>query len=646
VYVETPKLQRLPDALRERTLNALRLAADLGAETATLAGADPIATLVGYARVRNVSKLVAGGSSRSGTSRWLRRPFGERIAERADDLDLTLIRAMTDEGSARDLLQNADASAWRDALRNAKARRSPLSAYAWAGAICAFVTFIASTLIGRIDLANLVMLYLLGVIFAAVKLGRGPGVLLSFLSVAAFDFFFVPPRLSLSVTDTQYLLTFVGMLLTSLVISHLTSSLRREASVAQRREQRTSAMYAMARELAAALTTEQIVGIGSRHVSEVFRSRVAILLPDSADQVKQKVDDPDVKIMLDGPLLDIDVGQWVYDQQKPAGHGTDTLPAAAALYLPLKAPMRTRGVLAVQPEELRLLLVPEQRRQLETFAVLSAIALERVHYVDVAQHATVQMESERLRNSLLSALSHDLRTPLAALYGLSDMLVDSSPPLPPASRETARAISSEARRMNAMVDNLLDMARLQSGHVHLNRQWQPIEEVVGSSLQAVGSALVGHTVLTDLPADLPLVDLDAVLIERVLANLLENAAKYTPKGSVVTIAAHVDGTNLLVTVEDDGPGLPAGREEALFEKFTRGDKESSISGVGLGLAISRAIVEAHQGRIWVEPVNSASGRRGARFCFVLPLGTPPGVPAEESDAATAPERSLEHRSPG
>ena len=291
--------------------------------------------------------------------------------------------------------------------------------------------------------------------------------------------------------------------------------------------------------------------------------------------------------------------------------------------------MRTRGVLALQPEQPRLLLVPEQRQQLETFAVLSAIALERVHYVEVAQQATVQIESERLRNSLLSALSHDLRTPLAALYGLADTLTSAVPPLPDRPLDIARAIGAEARRMNAMVSNLLDMARLQSGAVRLNRDWQPIEEVVGTALVSVGAALAGHTVRTALAPDLPLVAFDAVLIERVFANLLENAAKYTPIGSEVTVSARAVSPDLLVSVADNGPGLPAGREERLFEKFSRGERESATPGVGLGLAICRAIVEAHGGRIWVESVAAPAPHHGARFFFTLPLGTPPSMPAGE-----------------
>jgi two-component system sensor histidine kinase KdpD len=648
VYVETPALQRLPDARRERTLNALKLAAELGAETATLAGADAVTALIGYAQARNVSKLVAGASSRTGPRRWLRRPFGERIAERAGELDLTLIRASAerDGGEPRRLL-NTTANAWREALSAARERRSPPRAYALALLICAAVTLLSSQLIDRIDLANLVMLYLLGVIFTAVKLGRGPGVVLSFLSVAAFDFFFVPPRMSLSVSDTQYLLTFFGMLLTSLVISHLTSSLRREASVARRREQRTGAMYAMARELAAALTTEQIVGIGSRHVSEVFGARVAILLPDSVDQVKQKIEDPDAAITLEGELLDLDVGQWVYDQQKPAGHGTDTLPAAAALYLPLKAPMRTRGVLAVVLRDEGELDVPEQQRMLDAFAAQIALALERVHYVDIARDALVNMESERLRNSLLSAISHDLRTPLTTIVGFSSMLAqtrktptDAGAPVQPAD-DLVDAIHEEALRMTGIVTNLLDMARLQAGSLQLNRQWTLLEETVGAALRACKRVLAGHPVQVRLPADLPLLNLDAVLMERLFSNLFENAAKYTAPGTPLTIGAQridADDTPFVrVTVDDDGPGLPAGMEARVFEKFTRGEKESAKPGIGLGLAICRAIVEAHGGTIGALNRLSADGRiAGARFWFTLPADTPPDAPDALEDEGAEP----------
>ncbi|ONY20849.1 two-component system sensor histidine kinase KdbD [Burkholderia cenocepacia] len=654
VYVETPRLQRLPDARRQRTLDALKLAAELGAETATLAGADAVAALIGYAKVRNVSKLVAGGSPKVGLARRFARPFGEQLAERAGDVDLMLIRASaSDEARAAPL--DARARDWRDAFAQFGTHRSPPRHYAYAAAICAAITVVASVVSGRLDLTNLVMLYLLGVVFSAVRLGRGPGVLQSFLSVAAFDFFFVPPRMSFSVSDTQYLLTFFGMLLTSLVISHLTSTLTRQASVAQRRERRTGAIYAMARELGAALTTEQIVEIGSRHVGEVFRARVAFLLPDSADQVRQKIEEPDAAVTLTGAELDSDVGQWVYDQQKPAGRGTDTLPATAALYLPLKAPMRTRGVLAVASREPRELEVPEQQRMLDAFAAQIALALERVHYVEIARDALVNMESERLRNSLLSAISHDLRTPLTTIVGFSSMLANgraaaqagdaaAAARLAQREGELVDAIHDEALRMTGIVTNLLDMARLQAGSLQLKRQWSLLEETVGAALAACRRVLARHPARVALPADLPLLQMDAVLMERLFTNLFENAAKYTPPDTSLDIGAERvtdDGQPFVrVHVDDHGPGLPAGMETRIFDKFTRGEKESATPGIGLGLAICHAIVEAHGGKIGALNRTAPDGHvTGARFWFTLPVDTPPAAPAVSDDEPDLPGAS-------
>jgi len=649
VYVETPRLQRLPDARRQRTLDALKLAAELGAETATLAGDDAVAALIGYAKVRNVSKIVAGGSSKVGLARRFARPFGEKLAERAGDVDLMLIRASASD-EVRAVPLDAGARDWRDAFAHLGTRRSPLQHYLYAAAICAAITGVASVVSARLDLTNLVMLYLLGVVFSAVRLGRGPGVLQSFLSVAAFDFFFVPPRMSFSVSDTQYLLTFFGMLLTSLVISHLTSTLTRQASIAQRRERRTGAIYAMARELGAALTTEQIVEIGSRHVGEVFRARVAFLLPDSADQVRQKIEEPDAVVTLTGADLDCDVGQWVYDQQKPAGRGTDTLPATTALYLPLKAPMRTRGVLAVASRDPRELEVPEQLRMLDAFAAQIALALERVHYVEIARDALVNMESERLRNSLLSAISHDLRTPLTTIVGFSSMLANAraaAPHTPAAERSAQRegelvdAIHDEALRMTGIVTNLLDMARLQAGSVQLKREWSLLEETVGAALAACKRVLAQHPARVSLPADLPLLQMDAVLMERLFTNLFENAAKYTPADTPIDIGAERvtdDGHPFVrVHVDDHGPGLPSGMETRIFDKFTRGEKESATPGIGLGLAICRAIVEAHGGRIGALNRTGPDGRvTGARFWFTLPVDTPPAVPAVPDDDLDVP----------
>ncbi|SAK91393.1 two-component system, sensor kinase protein KdpD [Caballeronia pedi] len=633
VYVETPKLQRLSDDQRRRTLEALKLASELGAETVTLDGADAAATLIDYARMRNVSKLVASASSAQGWQRYFDRPVSERIIRQAADIDVTLVSTGARDGQPRPALTFG-------ALR--EGMRSPPRAYAFALAIGAGITLIASALAAqRFAVTNLVMLYLLGVIFAAVRLGRGPGVMLSFLSVAAFDYFFVAPVMSFSVGDTQYLLTFAVMLLTSLTISHLTSSLRREARIASQRERRTGAMYAMTKELAAALMTEQIIEIGTRHIAEVFQARAAILLPDSGEKVQQKVTEVSPGTTLDRTELDLDIAQWVYDQQKPAGRSTDTLPAAQALYLPLKAPMRTRGVLAFASQRPSDLAVPEQRRMIETFAAQIALALERVHYVEIAQDALVNMESERMRNALLSAISHDLRTPLTSIVGFASILdeqVSVGEQGSARSQELVHAIHDEALRMSGLVTNLLDMARLQAGAIRLNRQWSMLEETVGAALAGLRRTLAGRRVQTRIPADLPLLQLDAVLMDRLFANLLENAAKYTPQGTDIDISARVEQDAakrvVRVRVDDRGPGIQAGMQKRLFEKFTRGEKESAQSGVGLGLAICRAIVEAHGGEIGAENRMENGSVVGASFWFTLPAeGTPPSVEMSADEEA-------------
>jgi len=355
---------------------------------------------------------------------------------------------------------------------------------------------------------------------------------------------------------------------------------------------------------------EQVAEIGSRFLAAEFGVKTAVLVTDEHDQL----------IALPGATTKVDrgVAQWAFDRGEVAGRGTDTLPASKCLVLPLKATMRLRGVMAVEPTGSGL-LPPEQRRLLDTCASLMAISIERIHYIDVAQKTTVQMESERLRNSLLSAISHDLRTPLASLVGLADTLQLTKPPPTDQQQELVLAMRNSAMRMNALVNNLLDMARLESGAVQLNRQWQPLEEVVGSALAACTSILEGRPIKVRLSPDLPLLNLDAVLIERVLVNLLENAGKYTPAGSPIEIDAQRENDSVVMTLNDRGPGLPLGREEAIFEKFERGNREGTTTGVGLGLAICRAIMQAHGGSIRGETRESG----GARFVLTLPCGEPP-----------------------
>ena len=613
VHVETPALQRLPSAQRERILRTVKLAGELGATTAVRSGQHVAPELAAYARRHNLSKFLLGHTR---DEAWWKGPtLAHRLTALAPDVDLIEVGRGQSAQTRPERLARLTASPDADLA----ARLAP---YAWSVGACALTTLAAHPLQPWFALANTVMLFLLAVVGVAVRWGRGPAVLAAFLNVAAFDFFFVPPRLSFSISDVQYLFTFAVMLGVGLIVGQLTAGLRFEARAATHRERRSRALFEFARSLASVLMREQVVEVAERTVAAEFRARARVFALDLHDRLELPA------MGADDEGVDLGTAEWAMSHNEAAGLGTDTLAGSRWLYLPLKTPMRARGVLAVRPGDPRLLLVPEQRQQLETFAALLAVALERVHYVEVAQAATVQIESERLRNSLLAAVSHDLRTPLAAIYGASELLVRRTEGLAAPTVELAQGIAAGALRMNAMVGNLLDMARLQSGAVQLDLQWQPLEEVVGSALQATAPALARHRVVVDLPPGLPLLNFDAVLVERVFCNLLENAAKYTPPGSTVTISARGDEGAIVATLADDGPGLPPGREDALFEKFTRGERESTTPGVGLGLAICRAIVEAHRGRIWVD----SGGRRGAVFHFSLPAGDPPDAPAPEDDA--------------
>ncbi|MBK5548871.1 MULTISPECIES: two-component system sensor histidine kinase KdpD [unclassified Pseudomonas] len=601
VYVETPALQRLPEAKRRRVLATLKLAQDMGAQISTLAGQDIAEALVKYARQHNLSKVVLGRDEQPRRRFW-RQVLADRIGALGADLDV--IQVSLPSGSPR-------------TENKSETRESPIlwPAYLWSVVLCAATTLIALPLLGVLEQANIVMLFLLAVVAVAVRFGRGPAVLAAFVSVGAFDFFFVSPRFSFAFADVQYLVTFSVMLVVALVIGQMTAGLTYQARVAQRREDRMRALYDMSRLLSAALITEQVAEISAQFLSAEFGARSALLVADDNNKLLAPM------VTGDAPQVDLAIAQWSFDKTEPAGYGTDTLPSSTTLYLPLSAPMRVRGILAVQPRDTTRLVVPEQRRLLDTCASLLAISLERIHYINVAQDTTVQMESERLRNSLLSAISHDLRTPLSVMVGLAEALQLTKPPLTGEAAEIATAVGESALRMNTLVNNLLDMARLESGKVVLNRQWQPIEDVVGSALRAVQPILGGRSVHVVLEDDLPPVRIDAVLIERILINLIENAVKYTPPATTLDLGARATPDHFEVWVADEGPGLPHGHEEAIFNKFMRGKKESSIPGVGLGLAICRAIAQAHDGTI--TGVTRPEG--GACFTLRLPRETPPVI---------------------
>lgn len=479
--------------------------------------------------------------------------------------------------------------------------------------ILALVTLGATPLIQYLDLANIVMLFLLVVFVVALKLGRGPAIMAAILAVALFDYFFVSPRFSFAVHDAQYLVTFLVMLCIGLVTAHLTARLQRQTQEAIAREQDTYRLYALARELAGATAHEQVSEVVRKYLtSSGYQSALHLVDADGGlPSLKYEVLSQSLALSALQQASTVNLSQLSTDGRQ-------------ALVIPIKSGARKFGVLVVSES------APLQEdhafdaKQLEAVADLVLIALERLHYVDLAQVKQLEAASERLRSSILSALSHDLRTPLTGLVGMSDALAISAETKDARIKEAAASIRDQARTMNNLLSNLLDMARLHAGKVELRMEWQLFEDVIGASLQLLKPALTQHQITVQLEPDLPLVNFDAVLIERVLCNLLENAAKYSPAGQNIEIRGFIDGQFACISVRDHGQGFPEGQEDRLFQMFSRGDAESKMPGVGMGLAICKAIIDAHHGTMVAE--SPADG--GARVTIALPLGTPPEIRPE------------------
>ncbi len=597
--VETPAQAGADESSRTARVAALKLAGSLGAEVCTLDAADAAEAIVRFAVNRNADKLIVGHSRRFGWRRLWRPALLDQLIRHESVPEIVVVG-----------LEPAAAHS----QRSSRAMPFAWQGYLWAVAACILTTVVAALLLSVFDLANVVMVFLLAVVAVSLRFGRGPGALAAFLAVFALDFFFVPPRFTLRVQDTQYFFTFVLMLGVALVLGQLAARLKFEALSSSRREHQSQQQAELSRVLSAALTTEQIIELALPRLAGLFNAQVAMLLPDAQEHLHAVAGAQDA-------FADQAVAEWVFAHQQSAGFGTATLPAARARYLPLRASMRVRGVIGVRPLPGCDLDAPEMQRQIDLCLAQVAQALERVHYVEVAQEALVSMESERLRNSLLAAVSHDLRTPLTGLIGMADMLA-ARPGHGVEETAMIEGMRETAHRLVAQVTNLLDMARLQTGHVELRLEWCAIDESIETATRALAAPLATHTLVLDVAADVPLVRFDAVLIERVLVNLLDNACKYTPPASLLHIRVRRTDGNLAVAVEDDGPGLPAGNAERLFEKFERGHSETTQGGVGLGLAICRAIVRAHGGEIHAD--NLPGG--GAAFRFTLPAAE---LPPEE-----------------
>jgi two-component system sensor histidine kinase KdpD len=597
VYVETPRHGGISESDKRALAANLGLAEKLGARTAVLSGHRVAEEILAYARDHNVTKIVAGKPTHP---RWRDRLGGSLMGELvrgSGEIDVYIISGEVEEEPR-----------WEAAAPTAPL---PGRSYLFAAGIVGLSTALCWPLSSFLAPANVMMVYLLGVAFVATRSPRGPAILASILSVAAFDFFFVPPRFTFAVGDTQYLVTFTVLLVVAILIGGLATRVREQAEAARQRERRTATLHALSRTLAGTRELEEIARTAARHVGDALSMQAAVILTRPDGHLVAITAPPGFFTL---EPRDEAVARWVLEHGRPAGLGTDTLPGAGALYVPLVGTRGPVGALGVRPPDGRgpshdqLLLI-------DAIASQTAAAVERARVAEDAQRAMVAAETERLRSALLSSVSHDLRTPLASITGaVSSLLEQGAPATEETQRELLETIQEEAAWMNRLVRNLLDMTRLESGSLQLAKEWHPLEEIVGTALGRVEDRLKGRKVATRLAKDLPLVPVDGILIEQVLVNLLENAIKYTSPETPIQISAWASEAEVTVEVLDEGPGLPPGDEERVFEKFFR-HPAAGRAGAGLGLSICRGIVTAHGGRIWAQ--NRPGG--GAVFRFTLPL---------------------------
>ncbi len=613
IYVETPALQSLTADRRDQVLKALRLAERLGADTATLSSPNMGDAILQFAHEHNINKLVLGKPSRKGWRRWFLGSVVDTLMSQAKGVNFYLLG---DDG--KPVLHTPAETGYPD-KKPEKTHGNLLSGIAAALLLTALDWPFRAFLVP----SNILLVYLLGVFFTAIRFGLWPSILAAFSSAALFAFFFAPPIFSFEIADQENLVGLLVMLVVASVSSKQAENVRTQARIASLRERRTSALYRLSKELAEARLENEIIEIGVRHIHAEFGGRNTFLFPQR-NGILGYPKYPPLDISFRG--ADLGVARWAFNNRRSAGAGTDTLPSESGIYIPLIGSSGPIGVLALQAVNWRRIFLPEQRRLLDTFVNQIVHTLERAALAEQAKEATLKIQAETLRNSLLSSISHDLRTPLATIVGAAGALENDSGLNDANRQKLVRAIHEEAQRMSDLTIKILDMAKFEAGEVKLNRQWYAAEEIIGSALHRLRGKLQKREVGVDITDNQALIYVDAVLLQQVLINLLDNADKYTPEGEPIDISVKSTALGLCIAVADRGPGVAEEFRQKIFQKFFRIHPESAQSGAGLGLSICRAIVEAHGGEINVNP----RGGGGAVFQLQLPLSPQPPILPPES----------------
>lgn len=599
VNVETPGLG-MSEETRNRIIMNLRLAEQLGAETKILMGVDIVEEIIRFAREENVTTIIVGKRIRSRWKNLFSTTLSDELVRYSGEIDVYIITGLSEDTKQKYVkpVQTDRAISW--------------AVYAATIGVVALVTIVDFFLFPYVKASTLVMMYLLGVTLVALFGRNIPSILASILSVLAYDYFFVPPYYGLRIGNYQYLFTLLIMLLVMLIIGHFAVLSRRQTEAARLAEQHTATLHRLSRQLASTRGVDKLLDVAVQHVEKVFDSEAFALMPDGRHLKIRGA----IHAQYNLNAKELGVAQWVFDLGQMAGLGTDTLPFSEAIYVPLRASQETIGVLRVRPKQKKRLLTPEQMHLLEACANQIALAIEVDRFQEKTKQSELQTETDRVRNALLQSVSHDLRTPLAAIIGSASTLVEMGKELDRSRiKKIGADIYNESEQLSRLINNLLQMTYLEAESVKLEKELYSLSNIVNLVIDALSKKVASKPIKINIPSDLPKVPLDRILLEEVFINLIDNAIKFTPKDSPIEIFAEVKDDKVLVSVGDKGPGIMPDEVNLLFEKFYRGRMLESERGLGLGLAICRSIIKAHGGEIWAE--NRADG--GAMFHFTLPL---------------------------
>jgi len=598
IHVETPDEIRLSTTQRERLMDTLQLAERLGAKTVTIPGDSVAAAVTEYATKNNITKIVVGKPQRRWPSLFGRSVVNQTI-RRSEHIDVFV------------------ASGEEEPL---KQHKSPTGQAVgkWRGYLLGLALVALATLLGELvrqffSPANIIMIYLLCIVVTAIFCGFGPSIVVSIISVLAWDFFFVPPKLTFAVADSQYVFAFITLLLIGVIISYLTTQFRQQTETAQRRQSETATLYALSRNLAVTAGLDATIHAIASGAKEMFGHDVVIFLPDAQNKgvLRPHVQNPDVTIGEN----EIAAAIWSSQHQKIIGHGTDTLPNAKALYVPLSTVRGTVGVMALWVTDTGSRFTAQQTRLLEAFADLAAVAIERTQLAEEVRNAEILEATEKLQTALLNSISHDLRTPLVSIIGVLSSLQEEGIRLDDSARGTLIQVAREqAERLNHLIANLLDVTRIEAGAMRISREPSDVEDIIGVALEHMSSHSDNRPIKIDLPAEIPFVSADFGLIVQVFVNILDNALKYSPPGSPIEVDGRQVAQQVEITIADRGVGIPPQDLLRVFDKFYRVQRPDNVTGTGLGLAICKGIVEAHGGRIAAE--NRPGG--GTIIRFTLP----------------------------